>query len=87
MVNKLNNWRKKIDKIDKKLFKLLEKRFNVSKEIGIYKKQKNLPIENKNREQSIVKSKINQTKLSKNFVKDFFQLIFKESKKIQRKLK
>lgn len=75
--------RNKIDQIDNKILKLLEQRFKICKKIGDYKKQNNLPIQYLQREKEIITTKTNMTNLNKTFIKELFELIFKESKKIQ----
>lgn len=50
----LNSARVKINKIDKEIVNCLEKRFNLVKEIGEYKKENNIEIYDENREQSVI---------------------------------
>ncbi len=79
----INELRKEIDDVDNQILKLLEKRFQVCGEIGKYKKEQGLQIEDLEREKQIIEEKKGKTHLSGEFVEQFFQLIFKESKKIQ----
>ena len=83
MKNKLEDYRTKIDKIDRKIISLLEKRFKVVEGIKKYKAKNNLPVEDKKREQKIINSKAKNSSLSKDFITKFFTIIFSESKKIQ----
>jgi len=87
MVEEIPKWRKEIDKIDKEFFKLLKKRFEVAKKIGKYKIRNKIPIVNKKREKEIVDFWCKKTNLEKKFVKNFFILIFEESKRLQRRLR
>ena len=52
----LNELRKQIDKVDKQMAKLFEERMDIVKQIGNYKKEHNLPILDKERE-NLVKEK------------------------------
>lgn len=79
--NEFDFCRKMIDEIDNKIIKLLSQRFKHAKTIGKIKKQKCLPIIDAKREQKIIKQKINQTKLSDDFIKKLFRLIFNEAYK------
>ena len=89
----MNYWRnmktkrEQINKIDQELIKLLEKRFQLSKEIGEYKKQNNLPVEDKKREQEIIEKIKNQTtcKEQREIIIETFEFIINKSKKIQEK--
>lgn len=51
----LEKYRKEINQIDKELITLLEKRFTVTKAVGEYKKENNVPVLNQNRENEIIK--------------------------------
>ena len=50
----LNKYRKQIDKIDKKLARLFEKRMDVAKRIGEYKKENGMEIFVAEREKAIL---------------------------------
>ena len=81
--NRFLGYREQLNGIDSQLLFLLEKRFGFCKKIGVYKKQNNLPIEDMEREKQIIERLSKKTKLSREFIKDLFNLIFKESKKVQ----
>jgi len=84
---KLKEYRKNIDRIDKQIIGLLKKRFEISKKIGEYKKQNNLPVKNKKREKQLIEKRIKsleKTSLKPGFIKKIFKLILKESRKIQK---
>ncbi len=83
MVEELSEWREKIDKLDNQLCDILEKRFELVKDVGNHKKNNGLTIEDKKREESVINSKIGKTKLSDDFTREIFELIMKESKRIQ----
>lgn len=55
----LNIIREEINKIDKELVLLLEKRFDIVMKVRYYKKQNNLPILDENREKTVIKNCIN----------------------------
>jgi chorismate mutase len=79
----LEKLRKSIDKIDRKILKLMEDRFKVTNKIGKYKKKHNIPIQNKKREQEIIRERQKESKLDKNFIRNFYFLLFKESRRQQ----
>ena len=83
MNQEISALRIRIDNLDKKLLQLLKKRFELTKEVGKIKKIKNLTIEDKKRENEIIENKIKNSNLNSKFIKEFFKLIFKESKKLQ----
>jgi chorismate mutase len=70
----LKQLRDKIDELDNQIIELLEKRFKVTNKISTYKKENNINVEDKNREQNILK----KTKSDK--VKLTFQKIFEINK-------
>ena len=74
---KLTNLREEIDIIDNKLITLLKERTNLAKQIAQIKKQSNLPIEDKEREQQIM------NKLTTELEKEIFHVILKHSKDAQ----
>ena len=83
MNNDLLELRARITEADNEIIEALELRMKLTEEIAEYKKEKNLPIEDKKREKEIISDRKLQTALSQQFIEDLFQLIFKESKKIQ----
>ena len=76
--------RKNIDKIDSKIMKLLEKRFESARKIGEYKKKTGIKLVDKKRENEILQDRIKNSRLSKDFTKKLFSVIIKESKKVQK---
>ena len=81
--NQLLKWRKEINNIDNKIFKLFKKRFQVSRKIGNYKKKNKLKVIDFKRENQLIKKAVKKSKLSKNFIKKLYSLIFNESRRIQ----
>lgn len=83
----LNKYRKKIDKIDKKLVKLFEKRMDIAKCVGEYKKKNNLEILDTERENEILKNRVMLTKKTeyKEYTLEIFEMLMKVSKKLQSK--
>lgn len=72
--------RREVDKIDDKLVELLGKRFDVVKEIVSFKKQNDIPIEDKSREDTI-KARYLMAGLPEGFSDKFFDELFDEAKK------
>ena len=79
-MKELSKERKKIDKIDNKIVKLLEKRFEIVNRLKQLKKKNRIKMEDKQREEEI-KSRYKLSKLPQDFVNKFFNLLFKEAKK------
>ena len=72
--------REKVDSIDYEILKLLEKRKLVVRQVINLRKQNNLKLEDKNREQFVFKDRKNKTNLSPDFIESFFCMIIKECK-------
>lgn len=83
-MDKLNQYRDKIDKIDAKILELLVDRFEVVKQVGEYKKQNNLPVLDREREQQLVSKKIIASKLEAGFIRSLYKLIFNYSYKFEK---
>ncbi len=83
-MNNINNIREEIDTVDREILKQLNKRLQLVHKIKEIKRQSNISIEDKNREEEIVSS-LNLGDLDVNFVKAIYQLIFSYSKDIQSK--
>ena len=86
-MKKIKCLRKKIDCVDKKILKLLSKRFVLTDKIGKIKKLEQIEIEDKNRETELVDkfaSFSEKSNLDKKFTLDLLQLILQESKKRQK---
>lgn len=75
--------RKEIEKMDSKIFELLQKRFLIVEKIGKIKKENNIKIIDRKREEKIIEKAINSSNLSPEFIKKVYRLIFKESYKNQ----
>lgn len=85
-MDKLNSLRNSIDSIDKQLVQLFEERINIVKKIGDYKKENEVPIENKNREEYVIdkNSKYLKDKTLESYLKEFLQKIMDISKDVQK---
>ena len=74
--------RRQIDGIDEQLLELLAKRMRISKEIGVYKKEHNMPILQSPRYSEILEKRSSmgeQMDLSPDFVKEILKEIHEES--------
>ena len=74
--------RRQIDGIDEQLLELLAKRMRISREIGIYKKEHNMPILQSPRYSEILEKRSNmgeQMELNTEFVKNILKNIHEES--------
>ena len=77
--------RNEIDKIDKELVELLEKRMNVAKKVAEYKIKNNLPILNSTREAEVIKKntdRLNNKEYSK-LTEKFFTYLMELSRDLQ----
>ncbi len=81
----LADLRKIINKIDEDIFFLIKKRLEIAQKIGQLKKKNNLAIIDKKREKDLIEKAIKKTKLDKDFIKNFYNLIFNQSYKKQRR--
>lgn len=81
----LDKARTEINKIDKEIVRLLEKRFNIVNEIGNYKRKQGLSIYDEAREKQVVESCISylENKEYSKFIDDIYFQIMKCSKDIQ----
>lgn len=81
----LKELRKQINEIDDEILSLYLKRMNISKQIGQYKKEHNIPIYDQKREEELINNllnKIDNNELKENY-KKIIQLILIESKNQQ----
>lgn len=83
----LENYRKEIDEIDSQLITLLQKRFEVVKKVGIYKKEHNLKPLQPARWQEVLDSKKLMAKniwLDEKFVEDVWNRIHENSLNLEK---
>ena len=81
----LQDYRQEINEIDDRIIELLNERFQVSVEIGEYKRERALPTLDRDREEEI-KAKILQIKAAeviKERILGVYAAIFKESRELQ----
>ena len=89
MSDVLENYRLEINNIDEELINLLKKRMKLSVKIGKYKKENNIPILNKNRENQVIEriniynKKDNEIIISENFISILWTNIMNYSKDLQ----
>lgn len=83
MNDELFSLRNKITKIDRMIVELLEKRINLVKEISKVKKKNGFNIEDKSYEKKMIEARKKFKNLSGDFVEKLFELIIKESKRVQ----
>lgn len=81
----LNYARIEINKIDREIVEYLEKRFNLSVEIGRYKKENNLPVYDGNREKKVIESCLGylQNQDYAKQIEDVYMQIMNSSKELQ----
>jgi chorismate mutase len=85
----LEKYRKKIDKIDKKILKLISQRFKIMPRIPNEKSRKELSKTYKAREVDMIMDRVDMLKKQGykdfKFVESLFKTIIKKSKEIQKK--
>ena len=82
----LNMLRRQIDSIDSELIDILNRRMNVSREIGQYKKEHRMPVFQVDRHDDVLKSRIRLAKdmgLDEDFMKTILSAIHEESVRLQ----
>lgn len=85
-MNTLENYRKEIDNLDKEISSLLEKRLDVCINIGKFKKENNVNVLNKNREEDVLKgilACLNNHKYDE-ALKEIYIKIMEMSRKLQK---
>ncbi|MDR1201919.1 MAG: bifunctional 3-deoxy-7-phosphoheptulonate synthase/chorismate mutase type II [Tannerellaceae bacterium] len=78
----LSELRRQIDQIDEQLLELLAKRMRISREIGVYKKEHNMPVLQSPRYNEILENRSSMAEsmeLSPDFVKEILREIHEES--------
>lgn len=89
MSNELEQLRKKIDQVDKKLVSLLGRRFELTKKVGIYKKKMRLKPYDKKREKDMMAKRFEwgkKQKLDETFIKQLFKVIIQAVRDNHRKI-
>ena len=82
-MDNISNLRKQINLVDKEIVDLLIKRNDISRKIGIEKKNAGLPIYNPEREKEIFCGLQKYYPLNYNYLKAVFEEIIKQSRLIQ----
>ena len=82
----IEDYRNRIDDIDKTIGALLNERLNACMEIGKLKKQKDLEIEDALREEQILHdvSEYGDCKEKQQAIREVYKKLFEESKKLQK---
>ena len=87
-MNKLEEYRKEIDSIDKEMIALFERRMDVARKVGEYKKENNMEILNSKRETEVIEKNTNSLKNKdyEDLGREFFENLMKLSRSLQEKL-
>ncbi len=86
----IESLRKKIDRVDRQLLKLLTRRQALAKQIARHKKRSGLPLADRGREKLLLQKLKRQAKkagLSPSFIARLFREILQESRQAQRETK
>jgi len=81
---KIDEWHAKLDAIDLDILDLLEKRMELSKKLGDYKKKRGFFLASKPRSEEALQARIGKSDLNPEFVRELFEVIFKESERVQK---
>jgi chorismate mutase len=84
--NTLEELRKEIDQADEQLLKALARRMEAVQNVGVYKKENNLPPLDETRWQKVLEDKIAQAHelgLSEGLVKELYETIHKHALKLE----
>ncbi|MFZ7133782.1 MAG: chorismate mutase [Eubacteriales bacterium] len=83
-MNRLEQLRSDIDKIDVQLISLFEKRMDISQEIAEYKENNGLCIYDESREKQVITKNLeNAQEKYRKYIKDFIFCVMKISKDVQ----
>ena len=87
-MNKLEEYRKEIDLIDKEMIALFERRMDIARKVGEYKKENNMEILNSKREEEVIEKNVNSLKNKeyKNVTRKFFENIMELSRSLQKNI-
>ncbi len=86
-MTELDDYRKSIDEIDKKITELFEKRMDVVLKVGEYKKKNNLAVFDESREKEVIEKNLGylKNKTYEEGVREFFANIMEIAKRFERK--
>lgn len=79
-MEQIDKLRNRIDGIDRKILKLIEKRVDLAKNIGRIKKKNGLKISDSEREREVIENVLSSSNIDKDFLKKLFRLIIKYCK-------
>ncbi len=79
-MEQIEKLRNRIDGIDRKILKLIEKRADLAKNIGRIKKRNGLKISDSEREREVIENVLSSSNIDKDFLKKLFRLIIKYCK-------
>lgn len=85
-MDKLEEYRKQMSEIDQKIASLFLTRMELSIQIGNYKKEKNIPIYQEEREKIVLENikKLTLKKKEQEYLEDFFLYLMSKSKEVQK---
>ncbi len=79
-MEQIDKLRNRIDGIDRKILKLIEKRVDLAKNTGRIKKRNGLKISDSERERKVIENVLSSSNIDKDFLKKLFRLIIKYCK-------
>ena len=84
----LDDYRKNIDELDKKITELFEKRMDIVLKVGEYKKKNGVPIFDKNRENEVIEKNLGYLK-NKNYIEEtrrFFARLMETARELESRI-
>lgn len=85
-MTELEELRNKIDSVDGEIVPLLLRRLSLSREIGEYKKENALPVEDKKREEEMIRRLTENAGDDGKYIEELYKIIFKMSREAQNQL-
>jgi len=85
----LTETRKKLNKLDKELIRILSKRMSLAEDVAKFKKVHDMPIRQPEREEEIIQSKrklAEKLKLNPDFIEKILQIIMDEGSRLQEEI-
>jgi chorismate mutase len=81
MDNLLQKYRIRIDRVDRRLMRLLEKRFDLVRSVGVLKRREGVPVVQRERENEILHRIAERVRRSdaRDFVRSVYRTLFKAS--------
>lgn len=84
----LGGLREEMEKVDRRIVKLADRRLQIAEHVAKVKSEKNMEIEDKEREKEVIENVVENTKtiaIEEEYIRDLFQKLIEISKEHQKK--